>query len=514
MHYSGDYFHNIWKSECVHDPLNQLITVDNRDNLRFDNLGQAVNAGLDRADRELVVVVHEDVLLPKGWHRQFELALAALEQVDPDWGLVGCAGWMRDGRIEGHWSDPNVYMNTLGEKRFEKVDWIDEHLMLIRKSSGLRLDDCMPSIHHIGRDLSSTLRLRGLETYVVDAPTIHKFADAAGKPILTRADSPKITARALPSYAADMRCCEDYLYRKWPQWRPADFAEPDDGEAEFRPDVSARLDHPVVLLSRGGSGSRLLSWLAMDAGLWLGNDVSISGDALEMVEALYMALLNGYQHRAEWQKQLAVPQIRMAAARMLERGPAVEAAWGFKLPECMLLVAEIDRAFPRAQYVHLIRDPLTTCLRRTHMTARPDSVVGRLAIRLAYRYCGRDLERSLDDPPAVRMAYTTIHQIETARRYAHEHWGGRYRELRFEDLLAKPSEMPEELAHWLGLQAGHGSMLAQQVDPDRAARPADEYRYGAAIEAEVAEILAPLRRRLGYLDTEGCDDDGPGTDQR
>jgi hypothetical protein len=499
VHYSNEYFHNILRSDCVLDPVNQLITIDNRGNLFFDNLAQAINAGLNQAKHELIAIVHEDVLLPRAWQPQLERSLADLGRVDPNWGVLGSVGWTTEGGVKGHWSDPHTYANTLGEKPFEAVEGLDEQLIILRRSNGARLDGFLPSIHNIGRDLPATLRQRALSTYVVNAPTIHKFADEAGNRVVGAGDSPKIQARQLPSFVADVACCDEYLHWKWPEWKPDGVQEPDWTEKSFRPDVLARLSQPIVLLARGGSGSRLLSWLAEDAGIFIGNEISGSGDAIEMVQDLYMGVLNKYQKRASWQKQRIVPRIRLAAARMLERAGPTQIPWGFKLPESMLLAPEIHRAFGEARYLHLIRDPLTTCLRRTHMTARFDNVIGRVAIRAAYHYCGRDLDKSLKDSPALRMAYTTIHQVETVRAFARAHLGGRYLEIRFEDLLQTPSEKVMEVAGWLDMRPRGSRRLESEVDPSRAARPTAGYRYSAEIEEEVAKVLAPLRRELGYI---------------
>jgi hypothetical protein len=133
------------------------------------------------------------------------------------------------------------------------------------------------------------------------------------------------------------------------------------------------------------------------------------------------------------------------------------------------------------------------------MTARFDNVIGRVAIRAAYRYCGRDVERSLTDAPALRMAYTTIHQVETVRNFGRAHLDGRWLEIRFEDVLRTPGAVLAEVGAWLGASPRGSRKLEQEVDPDRAAHPAAEYRYSAELEQAVAHVLAPLRKQLGYI---------------
>lgn len=498
VHFSDDYFYNILRSNCVHDATNQLITIDNRSNLFYDNLGQAINAGIDKAQHELVAVVHEDVLLVDGWQQQFETSLEQLEKTDPDWGLLGAAGWNDQGRLIGHFSDPHQYQNSFKGTSFNKVRNIDEQLMIIRASSGVRFDSYLPSIHNVGRELYSSLKARNLSTYVIDAPTIHKYADQNGAIIGSAKESPKIRDRRLPSWEADWSCSTEYLFEKWPEWRPADFAEFDPSLCRFGPEVQNGLEQPIVLLSRGGSGSRLLSCLGSDAGIFLGNELNLSKDSIEMLQSIYMGVLNKYLHRADWQRNRTVTRIRHAAASMLERSETTHSLWGFKLPECMLILPELVEAFPDARYVHLVRDPLTTCLRRTHMTARFDNTIGRVAIREAYRYCGRDLEHSLEDSPGLRMAYTTIHQVEVVKGYASSNLGGRYLEIRFEDLIKDPANSVLELSQWLGSSAT-GDKLQLEVDPARAAASVAQHEYPPAVELAITEVLKPLRRNLGYL---------------
>ena len=87
---------------------------------------------------------------------------------------------------------------------------------------------------------------------------------------------------------------------------------------EIQKQISEILDSPVILLGKGGGGSRLLSLLASDCGVFLGNDVNISGDCMDMVIAIYQSVIEKYKCKAEWQKKIIVPQIKLAAAKMLE----------------------------------------------------------------------------------------------------------------------------------------------------------------------------------------------------
>ena len=499
VHFSGDLEHNLLRSPCVSDPINQLVLVDNVGNIRFDNLTQAMQAGLERACHDLVAIVHEDVLLPEGWQQALETSLAELEAVDPDWALAGSVGWREDGSMAGHFSDPGGYRQLLDGSRYAEVARLDEQLLLMRRSRPLPLDTRLPTIHNIGRDLPMSALAQGRRTYVVDAPTIHKYADAQGRPILSRDDSPKIRARASHTWRADYACSADYMRRKWPQMGPLPLAPVPAPAPAVLP---AMLDRPVVLLAKGGGGSRLLSTLARDAGLFIGNDVNPSGDSLELVLPIYKAVLNRHHQHPAWQCAAGVAELRDAAAAMLDRAGA-PAAWGFKLPECLLVLDEILQAFPQARFIHMVRDPLATCLRRTHMTARLDNQIGQAALPAAYRYIGRPLDAIHTDAPAMHMALTSRHQIEGVLEMLAGLAPERSLQLRYEDLLTDPAKAIARAAQWIQGKdppAGVTSALLREVDPGRAVRTAASFE--PEVEAEVAACLAPLRVRLGYASAE------------
>ena len=63
------------------------------------------------------------------------------------------------------------------------------------------------------------------------------------------------------------------------------------------------LDCPVVLLGRGGSGTRVLSQIAQQMGIFLGNDINVSGDSVEWVGPIYdlaVATCTGDKPDPDW----------------------------------------------------------------------------------------------------------------------------------------------------------------------------------------------------------------------
>jgi hypothetical protein len=170
-------------------------------------------------------------------------------------------------------------------------------------------------------------------------------------------------------------------------------------------------------------------------------------------------------------------------------------AWGFKLPECLLILDEVQAAFPQARYVCLNRDPLTTVLRRSHMTARLDNQIGQIALSLAYDWAGVPRAQILRDHQAVRMARTTAHQLALVEGLRSVTPGDRWHEMSFESLLTDPVAVLRGLGAFCG-RPRQSTTVAQAIDRERAERP---HEIADAVVAAVRAILDPVRTRMGYV---------------
>jgi LPS sulfotransferase NodH len=255
---------------------------------------------------------------------------------------------------------------------------------------------------------------------------------------------------------------------------------------------------PVVLLGRGGSGTRVLSELALANGVFLGNRVNVSGDSVEWVEALYplaveaadFGVAEGSERDASWRDAL----MRRAAAILGAAGREARDPWGWKLPETTVALPQVVRTFPRARVVHLVRHPVTISLRRTHMTSRLDNPVGRAVLYAAYRTAGRDARRIADDGEAVHNALSWDYQMRTVLDALDARPAGvRVMQLHYEDVCADPVAALAQVAAFL-----------ERPAPDAASAPAIEpgRTNEAAIADERAEaiwaICEATAARLGY----------------
>ncbi len=137
----------------------------------FASAAEAYNDGIRKSRGEIVVFVHQDVYLPKGWIDRARKAIDLIAAHDPGWGVMGLYGVKDDGGHVGH-----VYYHRIMGEQFEggiEVSTLDELLLIVRRSSGLSFDESLSGYHMYGADICLEARKRGIKSYVISAFCIH-----------------------------------------------------------------------------------------------------------------------------------------------------------------------------------------------------------------------------------------------------------------------------------------------------------------------------------------------------
>jgi glycosyltransferase involved in cell wall biosynthesis len=160
---------NFLASPCLGQLKNRQILVQEG----FSSAAKAYNCAIDRAANDLIVFCHQDIVLPKEWLSQLDDALDYLEVQDPNWGVLGSYGKTQDGRGWGH-----VYSSGRGVigkalARPVAIQTLDEIVLILRKSSGLRFDNALPHFHFYGTDICLRAMTRGMKSYAISAFCVH-----------------------------------------------------------------------------------------------------------------------------------------------------------------------------------------------------------------------------------------------------------------------------------------------------------------------------------------------------
>lgn len=152
----------------------------------FKAASLALNDGIEKSDNELIVCVHQDVILPVTWADSFLEKRREVESLGVPVGVVGCWGITSGGERAGHvyHRDRQLYPRKSGDAGNsepmslpKKVETLDELLISFRKSSGLRFDPTLPSFFGYAVDLCLQSDAKGLQNFAIDCPCVHQTAD-------------------------------------------------------------------------------------------------------------------------------------------------------------------------------------------------------------------------------------------------------------------------------------------------------------------------------------------------
>jgi hypothetical protein len=149
-------------------PDHELLVQEN-----FPSAALAFNDAILRSSNDLIAFIHQDVILPANWPAQLSRAIGYLDRVDPNWGVLGCWGVTRNANYYGH-----IHSNGLGTlghafKQPVAVQTLDEIVLILRKSSGLRFDDKLPHFHLHGSDICLEAARQGRKSYAISAFCTH-----------------------------------------------------------------------------------------------------------------------------------------------------------------------------------------------------------------------------------------------------------------------------------------------------------------------------------------------------
>ena len=245
------------------------------------------------------------------------------------------------------------------------------------------------------------------------------------------------------------------------------------------------LGAPIVVTGRGGSGTRLFSKLLQQLQVDLGNDINHTEDSVEWVDVIYrlaIAKLSGSPAPD------AADALRANATAVA--GHRRGRHWGWKLPETVLLLPEVAAAFERCRIVHVTRHPLDTCLRRTHMTSRPNNRIGQAVLGAAYAALGWARDPAAD-PEHVCNAAAWWFQVREAHAFLASLPGTRAITVRYESLCDAPDETAARIACFVGV-----GQVPVCLDIDRSRRRL--WSGGDPRIAEVWGICGDVAQALGY----------------
>ena len=248
---------------------------------------------------------------------------------------------------------------------------------------------------------------------------------------------------------------------------------------------------PVVIGATGGSGTRALRKVLEIGGVFMGDAVNVTGDAMAF-EPLYDQYINavltetgGLDYRADTLstalRRALVEGLRAAANRHLSGSWTVGAPWGWKTPRAMYLLPMIAEVFPQFQFIHMIRD------------GRDMATAGNQLQRDKHAAA---LFGAADGDPRVTAARLWAKANGEAADWAARRMLGRYHRVIFETLCREPEIEIARLFVALDLPLSRVAPAARLIDrPDSIGR---WQRLDAHTQNTVDGSIAVARQRFGF----------------
>jgi hypothetical protein len=275
-------------------------------------------------------------------------------------------------------------------------------------------------------------------------------------------------------------------------------------------DELQRLPSPVVVFNKSHSGSRLLARLISEAGVFMGahqNDSNDSWDVLKLVEYLVNRYYPDYSKLWDPDAPIddSLPDLIREVFASHAEGLPPNASWGWKLCETAYILPVLDLLFPRARYVHLIRDGRDVAFTDHRAPNRPFWKkiyfnTDQISAWRGLRFHGRDYARRNH----IYNALHWVNSVTVGRAYG-AMLRERYLEVRYEDLCEAFDLTAKRVLEFVGAED-----VAATIDRMRPFIYRDSIQKHRAQPArkveEAVEIMKPMLISLGYLKPDGLID--------
>ena len=210
---------------------------------------------------------------------------------------------------------------------------------------------------------------------------------------------------------------------------------------------------PIIIFNKSHSGSRLLSRLMLASSVYLGAERNESEDAFGLLDLVRPMVERHYPDYSRLMRDgdpVLEPLVNAVLTRHL-RDHAPGRPWGWKLCETLYVLPVLQRIFPSAHFVHVLRDGRDVAF--SDHVAPEEAFWRKVYFDTAEinSWNGRQLtDRSYRRAPHVFNARHWVNSVTVARHFG-SMLGENYVEVRFEDLVLTPRDTARKLLSSLGL---------------------------------------------------------------
>lgn len=163
---------NSFKKAGFSDGNSEFNYIDNS-NGNSEDAYSGLNKFLNLSNGEYIIICHQDVLLKYDNVEILQKCLQELDALDPDWAIVGNAGFNNFTEAYYRISDPHGE-NTKTGKLPSRVKSLDENFLVVKNEANLTLSHNLKGFHLYATDLVTIAYILGWNAYVVNFHLYHK----------------------------------------------------------------------------------------------------------------------------------------------------------------------------------------------------------------------------------------------------------------------------------------------------------------------------------------------------
>lgn len=247
---------------------------------------------------------------------------------------------------------------------------------------------------------------------------------------------------------------------------------------------------PVLIMGRGHSGTRVLSYACTHLGIQLGT-TSATGDADDRTftrTIKKIAALNLAPRDIDSVDGKDLIRFQDAVFRYYTKIGSPQTPWGWKFPETYLIGACVERTFPQARYIHMVRDGRDLAFKR-HLTDDPNRRLGKKLLT----HIG-----AIGLPHHLQASLSWAFQVDRFDAFCTGLPAERVFYLRFEDMCRQPLALMQRLCDFLHIPMTESCerYLAGQLESGKLA----QYKSEDPLKIkEVESVIGSTLKRHGYL---------------
>ncbi len=247
----------------------------------------------------------------------------------------------------------------------------------------------------------------------------------------------------------------------------------------------------VIIMGRGHSGTRVMTRICECLGVNVGATGELkTGDTTDLKftrtikkVATHDIDCNFTNERKSWLQN----RFDRAVSKYYQ-GLDSREVWGWKFPETYLIGPYVRDTFPKARYIHLLRDGRDLAFKK-HLTDDPNRKLGKVLLS----HLG-----AMDKPHHIQAALSWEYQVNAWAAFAETLPEGSVIDFRFEDILRTPRESVAQLTEFLGLEMTEAcdEFLTNELDTSKARQHRENDPKQVS---EVIDVIGDSLKAYGYI---------------